>query len=71
MTHKRERERERRLITSSEEKIARVVRSYINREKWQPNIERGFTCPTKETYHGHSPFIPTQKMLDQAKGKFD
>ncbi len=65
------RERERKLITLSEEKKARIVHSLINRERWQPNIERGFTCPTKETYHGHSPFIPTQKMLDQAKGKFD
>jgi hypothetical protein len=57
-------------IELSEEKKERIVRSLMNRERLQPNIERSFLCFTKKTYHGRFPFIPTKTLLDQAKGKF-
>lgn len=57
-------------IKMTEEKKRRIIRSFMNRERTQPNIERSFLCPAKETYYGHSPFIPKQIFLDQAKGKF-
>lgn len=67
-----ERERGMQPISLSEEKKARIVRSLMDPDRrLKPNREGSFLNFTKKTYHGCSPFIPTQKMLDYAKGKFD
>ncbi len=57
-------------IKLSQKRKESIVRSLLKRERQQPNIERSFLCPSKETYHGRSPFIPSQTMLKQAKGDF-
>lgn len=56
----------------STEKMERIIRSLLEWARTsRPNVERGgFTNPTKKTYHGHSPFIPTKTLLDEAKGLF-
>lgn len=68
----RERERGMQPVPLSEEKKARIVKSLMDPDRrLKPNREGSFLNFTKETHHSHSPFIPTQKMLDYAKGKFD